>query len=87
MLIETLMNETLRSVFMGIMLPLLALLNETDAARALNVTKACLRRWRRERRGLPFVKVGRLVRYRPEDIERFVMAHTKQVPEELREAS
>ena len=55
------------------------LLNETDTAKALNVTKACLRRWRREGRGLPFVRVGRLVRYEPSSVSAFILAHTQEV--------
>ena len=55
------------------------LLNETDTAKALNVKPACLRRWRREGRGLPFVRVGRLVRYDPRAISEFILAHTQDV--------
>ena len=55
------------------------LLNETETAKALNVTKACLRRWRREGRGLPFVRVGRLVRYDPSSVSEFILAHTQGV--------
>ena len=62
------------------------LLNEDDTAKKINVKKPCLRRWRRELRNLPFVKVGRLVRYRPEDIERFIREHT-QTPDEMSKES
>jgi predicted DNA-binding transcriptional regulator AlpA len=44
------------------------LLTETDVAKKLRVTLACLRRWRLERRGPKFIKLGALVRYRPDDI-------------------
>ena len=40
---------------------------------------ACLRRWRREERGLPFVRVGRLVRYRPQDLEKFITDNMQDV--------
>jgi predicted DNA-binding transcriptional regulator AlpA len=44
------------------------LYTETDVAKYLRVSLACLRRWRLEKRGPKFMKVGSLVRYRPEDI-------------------
>ena len=44
------------------------LLTETDVAKKLRVTLGCLRRWRLERRGPKFLKLGALVRYRPDDI-------------------
>jgi len=55
------------------------LLTETEVAELYEVTKPCLRRWRHEGRGLPFVKVGRLVRYRQEDVEAFVSANLQTV--------
>jgi excisionase family DNA binding protein len=45
------------------------LLTEEDVARQLHISVASLRRWRLERRGPPFIKVGSLVRYRPEEVE------------------
>ena len=54
------------------------LLNENQVAQFLNCTKAALRRWRREGRGPRFVKIGRLVRYRQEEIEDFVNQNTVQ---------
>jgi hypothetical protein len=44
-------------------------LTEQDVSRQLNISVASLRRWRVERRGPTFIKVGSLVRYRPEDLE------------------
>jgi excisionase family DNA binding protein len=38
-------------------------------AALLNVSVAALRRWRLERRGPRFIKVGSLVRYRQSDVE------------------
>ena len=49
-------------------------LTEKDVAKQINVSLATLRRWRLERRGLRFVKVGALVRYRPEDLEQWMAA-------------
>jgi hypothetical protein len=46
-----------------------SLLTETDVSKQLRVSLACLRRWRLEKRGPVFVKIGQLVRYRPEDLE------------------
>ena len=48
------------------------LLNEKQVAELLCCTKSALRRWRREGRGPRFVKIGRLVRYRQEDVEDFI---------------
>lgn len=45
------------------------LLTEGDVAKQLHVSVASLRRWRLERRGPQFIKVGALVRYRPEELE------------------
>ena len=44
------------------------LLTEEDAVKRLRVSLASIRRWRLERPG-PQLKVGSLVRYRPEDLE------------------
>ena len=48
---------------------MLSLLTEDLVAKELNVSLASLRRWRLEKRGPRFIKVGSLVRYKPEDIE------------------
>ena len=53
------------------------LLTELEASQALKCTKAALRRWRRERRGPKFVHLGRLIRYRYEDLEAFVEQNTQ----------
>jgi excisionase family DNA binding protein len=49
-------------------------LTEKDVAKQINVSLATLRRWRLERRGPQSVKVGALVRYRPEDLEQWMAA-------------
>jgi excisionase family DNA binding protein len=51
-----------------------ALLTEDEVAEQLHVSVASLRRWRLERRGPQFIKVGSLVRYRPEDLETWLAA-------------
>ena len=55
------------------------LLTETEVAQKLEVTKPCLRRWRHERRGLPYVRVGRLVRYEPQAVEEFIAKNRRTV--------
>lgn len=45
------------------------LLTEQTLSKQLHVSLACLRRWRVERRGPVFIRVGRLVRYDSHDVE------------------
>ena len=53
------------------------LLTENEAANYLSVEPQTLCAWRCTRRyNLPFIKVGRLVRYRPEDVEAFLESRT-----------
>jgi excisionase family DNA binding protein len=49
-------------------------LTEKEVAKQINVSLASLRRWRLEQRGPRFIKVGALVRYRPEDLEEWMDA-------------
>ena len=56
-------NRVLEGTFMS------NLMTEIEVAKRLNVSLASVRRWRLERRGPAFVKVGALVRYRPEDLD------------------
>jgi len=51
---------------------MLDLLTENDVSKRLNLSVASLRRWRLQRRGPAFVKVGCLVRYRPEDLDSWI---------------
>ena len=54
-----------------------ALLTRDDAAAYLNVQPGTLRVWACERRyALPFIKVGRAVRYRVEDLDAFIASRT-----------
>ena len=48
------------------------LLTEPEVADRLRVSLACLRRWRLERRGPRFLKVGSLVRYPAEELNRWI---------------
>ena len=53
------------------------LLDERQAAEFLNVTAGTLSVWRCTRRyPLPYIKVGRLVRYRLADLEAFLASRT-----------
>jgi excisionase family DNA binding protein len=52
------------------------LIDEHAVAIKLGVSRATLQAWRCTRRvNLPFIKVGRLVRYRQEDIDAFIASH------------
>lgn len=54
-----------------------ALLSEREAASFLGIAPRTLSIWRSTKRyPLPFVKVGRAVRYRREELERFIAART-----------
>jgi len=55
------------------------LLTEQKASEMLNCTTAALRRWRRERRGPRFIKMGRLIRYNHADLESYVEQSTQSV--------
>jgi excisionase family DNA binding protein len=57
--------------------------NETQAAGYLGVKPTTLQVWRSTKRyPLPFVKVGRLVRYRQSDLDAFLRARTQGAPEQ-----
>lgn len=53
------------------------LLTETDVSKRLRVSLACLRRWRLEKRGPEYLKVGSLVRYDPEALTAWVLSLPK----------
>jgi hypothetical protein len=50
------------------------LLDEKEAAAVLHCSVAFLRRCRLFHTGPPFAKIGRLVRYRMEDLQRYIEA-------------
>ena len=60
------------------MLPALSqrLLNEHEVAQACAISVATLRKWRMLRRGPRFLKIGSLVRYRPEDVAAWIDRQT-----------
>jgi excisionase family DNA binding protein len=52
------------------------LLSTEEAASILNVHSVTLNNWRCQRRyDLPYVKVGRMVRYREDDVTAFIERH------------
>jgi hypothetical protein len=52
------------------------LLDQTRLAEQLVVTTKCLEAWRHRGGGPKFVKVGRLIRYRPSDVAEWLMRRT-----------
>ena len=48
---------------------LTGLLSEEDAGRYLDLARGTLRNWRVQRRGPPFVRAGRRICYRIEDLQ------------------
>lgn len=55
------------------------LLTDLQVADEYGINVLTLRDWRWLRVGLPYVKVGRAVRYRRTDIERYLDEHTVAV--------
>lgn len=54
-------------------LPATALLNDRQASEALNIPRSTLNMWRCHRRvDLPFIKMGRQVRYQVGDLRKFL---------------
>lgn len=50
------------------------LMTEEEVSKRLSVSLASLRRWRLLRKGPIFVKIGSLVRYRPEDLDSWLVS-------------
>jgi hypothetical protein len=46
--------------------------DENGAAVFLDVKVSCMRAWRQPRQGPAYVRVGRLIRYRLQDLEKFL---------------
>jgi predicted DNA-binding transcriptional regulator AlpA len=55
---------------------ILSLLRTPDVAKTLGVSITKLEHMRSEGRGPPWIRVGRSVRYRPEDIQSYLSANT-----------
>ncbi len=58
------------------------LINKREAARFLNISAGSIERLMRN--GLGYVKVGGLVRFRPEDLADFIDSRRVSLPGELR---
>jgi len=54
------------------------LLRTTDAAKILNISRATLNTWRSRGGGPVFVKYDRAVRYRTEDLDKFISEHIRE---------
>ena len=55
-----------------------ALLTPNHVSMRLGVTPETLQAWRTHGRyDLPYIKVGRLIRYRPDDVSRFIVDRMK----------
>jgi predicted DNA-binding transcriptional regulator AlpA len=54
------------------------LLNERQVADSCAISVLTLRKWRGEGRGPRYVKIGALVRYRPEDVDAWIQSHESQ---------
>jgi excisionase family DNA binding protein len=50
------------------------LLTPAEVAERLRVSTRTLEFWRHQGRGPAYVKIGKRVRYRPDDVERFIEA-------------
>lgn len=57
------------------------LLAATDVAEQIGVTVQTLATWRTRGAGPPYIKLGRMVRYRPEDIAAWVESQVRAGPE------
>ncbi len=49
------------------------LMTEIEAAGHLKITPRCLQDWRKNQRGPAWIKVGRRIRYRLQDIENWLL--------------
>lgn len=52
-----------------------AVVSEDGAAEFLGCTKYCLRSWRTKKINVPYLRIGRLCRYRISDLQDFLTAH------------
>lgn len=48
------------------------MVDEYEVSEILGISCHTLRRWRYNNLGLPFYKIGKCVRYKMEDVERFI---------------
>lgn len=61
------------------------LLRTTEAAKILDISKATLETWRSRGGGPAYVKFNRAVRYRTEDLDKFVAERIRENTSRLKE--
>ena len=49
--------------------------NEKVLAKEMDLSVQTLRNWRHKRKGPPYIKIGRAVRYNSEDIKKYLRKH------------
>ena len=61
------------------------LLNEHEVAESCSISVLTLRKWRSQKRGPQYVKIGALVRYRPDDVDSWIVAQKSSgdIPQEV----
>jgi predicted DNA-binding transcriptional regulator AlpA len=61
------------------------LLNEHEVADSCSISVLTLRKWRSQKRGPQYVKIGALVRYRPDDVDAWIVAQKSpgDLPQEV----
>ena len=50
------------------------MLKDTDVALALGVSVSTIRKWRIQKLGPKYLKIGASIRYRPQDIAEFILS-------------
>ena len=62
------------------------MLKDTDVAIALGVSVSTIRKWRIQKLGPKYLKIGASIRYRPQDIAEFILSCQKTVNHEQNHA-
>ena len=62
---------------------MVGLIRTEDAAELLGLSPATLHHWRSRGEGPQFVKLGGAVRYRPEDLEKWIASRTVKPEQEI----
>ncbi|HEV7911389.1 MAG TPA: helix-turn-helix domain-containing protein [Methylocella sp.] len=63
------------------------LIDEIELAKVLGRPVPTLQKDRHARKGLPYIKIGRHVRYRPSDVKAWLDAHERRAHPDGREAA
>jgi len=59
-------------------IPPTILLTESETAERFKITPRCLQDWRRTQSGPPWIRVGRRVRYRLQDLEAWMLGQRQE---------